>query len=61
MYFMMKILQGFAFIALIAVPVAALAHLARRPYSVFTHMNKFLLALAYTGLGYAHTLFRAPI
>jgi hypothetical protein len=57
LYFLMKILQGFAFIALLAAPVAALAHLARRPYSAFTCMDKFLLALACTGLGYAHYAF----
>ncbi len=50
----MNVVIGLAFIALLAVPLAALLMLARRPLAQFQPIDQVMLAAAMCGLGYAH-------
>jgi hypothetical protein len=57
LYYLMKLAQGGAFLALIFVPLAALARLARRPLTGYATIDKFMLALVCAAFGYAHYAF----
>jgi len=55
--FLMRISAGFAFIALIVLPVVALIRVARIPLEKFSSNDRLMLALGCAGVPYAHYAF----